>query len=194
MPSAQIYLILSRHPSQSSIAFGRSSGLHPVSAESCCVYVRAGRPAFVRPYEGVHRSTSLTSSSLLLQQCPACLVRLILIVFLTSGRWPYSCCFVGCYLFIGKYMYMCTLCMYMYIRISIYIYKTGSGLNEEKTLHSSSTPSTLLSCVYSELFYPLDRKKSCYLLVWFGLVWFLCLWHINLWRLFNAKVILQEEQ
>ena len=42
----------------------------------------------VRPCEGVHRSTSLRSSSLLLQQCPACLVRLILIVFVMGGRWP----------------------------------------------------------------------------------------------------------
>ena len=40
------------------------------------MYVRAGRPAFARPCEGVHKSTSLMSSSLLLQQCPACLVRL----------------------------------------------------------------------------------------------------------------------
>ena len=36
------------------------------------------------------------SSSLLLMQCPACLVRLTLIVFVMGGRWPYSCCFVGC--------------------------------------------------------------------------------------------------
>ena len=36
------------------------------------------------------------SSSLLLQQCLACLVRLILIVFVMGGRWPYSCCFEGC--------------------------------------------------------------------------------------------------
>ena len=93
--SARIFLTLS-HPPLSSIAFGRSSGLHPVSAQSCCIYVRAGRPAFARPYEGVHRSTSITSSSLLLQQCPACLVRLIFIVFVTGGRWTYSCCFVGC--------------------------------------------------------------------------------------------------
>ena len=34
-------------------------------------------------------------SSLLLQECPACLVRLTLIVFVMGGRWPYSCCFVG---------------------------------------------------------------------------------------------------
>ena len=38
--------------------------------------------------------TSL-SSSLLLHQCPTCLVRLILIFFVMVGRWPYSCCFVG---------------------------------------------------------------------------------------------------
>ena len=35
------------------------------------------------------------SSSLLLQQCPACLVRLTLIVFMMGGRWPYSSCFVS---------------------------------------------------------------------------------------------------
>ena len=67
---------------------GRSSRLHPVSAQSCGMSVRAGRPAFPRPCEGVHRTTSLTSSSLLLQQCPACLVCLILIVFVMGGRWP----------------------------------------------------------------------------------------------------------
>ena len=41
---------------------------------------------------GVH----LMSSSLLLQQCPACLVRLTLIVFVMRSRWPYSWCLVGC--------------------------------------------------------------------------------------------------
>ena len=42
----------------------------------------------------VHRRTSLMSSSLFLQQCPACLVHLTLIVFMIGGRWPYSCCVV----------------------------------------------------------------------------------------------------
>ena len=50
------------------------------------MYVRAGRPAFSRLYVGVHRSTSLMSSSLLLQQCTACLVRLAWIVFVAGGR------------------------------------------------------------------------------------------------------------
>ena len=96
VPPVQISLTLSRHSSLSFIASGRSSGVQLVSSQSCCMYVRAGRPAFVRPYEGVHMSTSLMSSSLLLQQCPACLVRLAWIVFVMGGRWPYSWCFVWC--------------------------------------------------------------------------------------------------
>ena len=92
---ARISLTLSRHFSQSFIASGRSSGLHPVSSHSCCMYVLPGRPAFARPYLGVHRSLSLMNSSLLLQQRPPCLVRLTWIVFVMGGRWPYSCCFVG---------------------------------------------------------------------------------------------------
>ena len=97
VPLARIFLILSRHFSLSFIASGRSSGLHPVSSQSCCMYVRAGRPAFAWPSAGVHRSTSLMSSSLLLQQCPACLVHLTWIVFMVGGRWPYSWCLEGCY-------------------------------------------------------------------------------------------------
>ena len=84
VPPAGISLTLSRHSSLSFIASGWSSGLHPVSSHSCCMYVLAGRPAFARPYVGVHRSTSLMSVSLLLQQCPACLLRI------TCG------CFLGC--------------------------------------------------------------------------------------------------
>ena len=91
---ARISLTLSRHSSLSFIALGRSSGQHPVSSHSCWMYVRAGRPAFARPCVGIHNSTSLMSSSLLLQQCPACLARLTWIVI--GGRWPYSWCLVGC--------------------------------------------------------------------------------------------------
>ena len=76
MPPARISQNLSRHFSLSFIASGRFSGLHHVSSHSCCMYVRAGRPAFARPYVGVHWSISLMSSLLLLQQCPACLFRL----------------------------------------------------------------------------------------------------------------------
>ena len=86
MPLARISLTLSRHFSLSFIASGRSSGLHPVSSHSCWMYVRADRPAFAWPYVGVHRSTSLMSSFLRLQQCPACLVCLTWIVL---RRWKY---------------------------------------------------------------------------------------------------------
>ena len=95
VPQARISLTLSRHFSLSFIASGRSSGPYPVSSHSCWMYVRAGRPAFARLYVGVHRSKSLLSSSLHLQQWPACLVRLTWIVFVMGGRWPYSWCLVG---------------------------------------------------------------------------------------------------
>ena len=90
VPPARISLSFSCHFSLSFIASGRSSGLHNVSSHSCCMYVRAGRPAFAQPYVVVHRSTSLMSSSLLL------LVRLTWIVIVMGGRYLYSWCFVGC--------------------------------------------------------------------------------------------------
>ena len=96
VPPVRISLTLSRYFSLSFTTSSRSSGLHPISSESCCIYVRDGRPAFAWPYVGVHRSTSLMSSSVLLQQCPACLVRLTWIVFGMGDRWPYSWRFVGC--------------------------------------------------------------------------------------------------
>ena len=97
VPLARIFLTLSGYFSLSFIASGRSSGLHLVSSHSCWMYVPAGRPAFALPYVGAHRSTSHMSSSLLLQLCPACLVRLTWIVFVMGGRWPYSWYLVGCY-------------------------------------------------------------------------------------------------
>ena len=37
------------------------------------------------------------SSSLLLQQCPACLARLTCKIFVMGGKWPYNWCLVGCF-------------------------------------------------------------------------------------------------
>ena len=96
VPPARLSLTLSRHHSQSFIASGRSSGQHPVSSHSCSMDVRVGHPDFTRRYVGVHRSISLMSSSLLPQQCPACLVRLTWIASVMGGRWPYSWCLVVC--------------------------------------------------------------------------------------------------
>ena len=69
----RICLTLSRHLSLSSITHRRSSMLYPVSAQSCCIYVLAGHPAFVCPYQVVHWSMTLMNSCLLLQERPECL-------------------------------------------------------------------------------------------------------------------------
>ena len=135
MLAARISLTLFRHSSLSFIALGRSSGQQPVSSHSCWMYVRAGRPAFARPCVGIHKSTSLMSSSLLLQQCPACLVRLTWIVFVIGGRWPYSWCLVGCcrqdllriarsiiYIYIDIYIYIYIYIYWWPLHIYIYIY------------------------------------------------------------------------
>ena len=52
VPPARISLTLSRHFSISFITSGRSSGLHPISSHSCCMYIRADHPAFAWPYTG----------------------------------------------------------------------------------------------------------------------------------------------
>ena len=92
---AQIPLTLFHHPSLSSLRLSRSSMLHPVLVQSCCRYVLAGRPTLAHPCEGFDRSASLMSSSLFLQQCPACFDRLIWMVFEMGGRCPHSYWFVG---------------------------------------------------------------------------------------------------
>ena len=94
---AWISMTISLHPSLSLIILGRSSMQHPVSAQSWSMYVFAGRPTLACPCASFHRRKSLMSSSLLLQQCPACLVRLTRMVWVICGRWPYSCFLVGCY-------------------------------------------------------------------------------------------------
>ena len=83
---AQISLTLSCHLSLLCISPSRSSRLQPVSAQICCRYLLAGHPTLACLFEGVHRSISLMSPPLLFQQCPACLVRLIWMVFVVGGR------------------------------------------------------------------------------------------------------------
>ena len=82
---ARISPTLSCYSSLSSIAPSRPSKLHHVPLKSCCRYILVGRPTLARLCEGVHRSTSLMSSSLLLQKCPACLVHIIWMVFEMDG-------------------------------------------------------------------------------------------------------------
>ena len=89
---ARISWTLSRHLSLSSIAPGRSSRLHPVLAQSCFRSVLVCHPTLDHPCEVDHWSVYefvFTSPAVYL-------IRLILMVFEMSGRWPYRCCFVGC--------------------------------------------------------------------------------------------------
>ena len=58
--------------------------------------VLIGRPTLLHFCKGVYRRTSFMSSSLLLQQCPACLIHFIWVVLEIGSRWPYRSCFVGC--------------------------------------------------------------------------------------------------
>ena len=62
MLPAGISLTLFRHPSLSSITPERSSRLHPVTAQICCIWVLAGCPTFARPCEGCHWSTYFSSN------------------------------------------------------------------------------------------------------------------------------------
>ena len=58
--------------------------------------VIAGRLTLARPYERIQKRTSLMSLSLLLQKCQVYLIRPSRMVLKMGGKWPYSCCFVGC--------------------------------------------------------------------------------------------------
>ena len=86
MPLARISLTLSRHFSLSFIDSGRSSGLHPESSHSCCTYVRAGRPAFARPYVG----SDIIQTSLSFQISESLLLRYY-IRFVNLFIYPMSC-------------------------------------------------------------------------------------------------------
>ena len=111
---AWISLTLFHRCSLSFNASVRSSGLHPVSSHSCLNVCSCSSCSFCPAICGVPRSTCLMSSSLLLQQLPACLVRLTWIVFLMGGRWPYSWCIVGvaartCSILLAAFLCNCRL-------------------------------------------------------------------------------------
>ena len=107
----------------------------PAGLSGCVLnYVLAGHPTLARQHDRVHWRTLLMSWFLLLQQCPACLVRLIWMVFEMDGRWPYRCCFVGCCfqdLFnIARSILVQLLSSFIYIYIYIYIYICSDNARE----------------------------------------------------------------
>ena len=70
---------------------------HPFLSAGLHDYIRTELLPVSFCCEGVQRRMSLMSLSLLFQQCPTCLVHLIWMVLEMGGRWPYICCFMGCY-------------------------------------------------------------------------------------------------
>ena len=111
---ARISLINSRHFSLSFIASGLSSGLHPVLYIAAVCTFELVVLLSPWPHVGVHRSTSLTSSSLLIMQCPACLVRLTCIVFLRGGKCRIVGVFLGvvartCSILLSSFLCSCRL-------------------------------------------------------------------------------------
>ena len=69
------------------IASGRSSGLHPRILTKLLYVGSSWSSCFLLGHvQGVYRSTSLMSSYLLLQQCPACLVRLTIYIYMGGGH------------------------------------------------------------------------------------------------------------
>ena len=79
------------HPSLPVITLGKSCADTGCRLELINVFM--GWPTLVCPCVGVHRRTSLVSSSFLPQQFPACLIWMVCKM---RGKWPYSCCFVRC--------------------------------------------------------------------------------------------------
>ena len=65
--------------------------LHPGFIKRSWIWLLVGRPKLAYPCEDINRRTSL-----LLQQYPQCLVRLIWRVLEIGSRWLNSCCYVGC--------------------------------------------------------------------------------------------------
>ena len=139
----QIFPTLSHHSALSSITSSRSSRLHPVSILSYYCKVLVNQPTLAHLSEGVHRETSLMCSTLLFQQCPACLVHFVWMVLEMGGRWPYSCCFMGCCfqdLFkVAHIILVQFLCSFFSIRlVDVHVMHP---YNRSEKRHESSSPS-----------------------------------------------------
>ena len=84
-------------------------------------WVLVGRPTHARPCEGVHRKTSLMSSSLLLHWCSSYFFRRIWMVLEMWAWWLYCCCFwyiaslvcsiwLVAFLFRSRLFFLCSFC------------------------------------------------------------------------------------
>ena len=88
--SVRISQTLSRHPSLWSIAFGKSSGQHPVSSQICCSSWTSCLCS------SMWRGSREYITYELVPTTPAVSRMSVSTNFDSFRRWPYSCCFVGC--------------------------------------------------------------------------------------------------
>ena len=164
LPLSRISLTLSRHSSLSSIAFSRSSKLHTVSIQSCCRYVQAGRPTPARPCHGVHKRTSVMSSSLLLEQWTEC-----------HGRQNFQVCVCVC---------VCVIfCCYCWSKDSKY-FKMNMSIKRFVFLKNH------LFCSYIRLCFQLvafAREHMWHKAIWMGHAIRLELSHVGLLGLTNLR-------
>ena len=70
--------------------------LHTVSTKNWYMSVFTGQLILGCPCVGIYRKILLMISSLLNQQCPACLVHLTWRVCEIEGKWQYNCFFMEC--------------------------------------------------------------------------------------------------
>ena len=129
---------ISHYPSLSSIIPGRSYRLHPVSAQSWCIYIFTGQSTLVCPYVGIHKRMLLMSWSFNSSGQHVLFVLLGLLFFCEmETKWPYSCCFVSCFFhdlfktalnifgsFLSSFFSMCFMCVCKQnLTIDVKIYK-----------------------------------------------------------------------
>ena len=127
--------------------------------------VLVGRLAFARPYEVLHRSMLLMSSSLLLKQCPACLVRLTMIVFVMGGSWPYSCCFGGvitrtCSILLAVFLCNCRQSFSPSLNDSIDILLNERGINFPTSCRRFHKPLTFLKIKFRRNIPKFSRRSA----------------------------------
>ena len=118
--------------------------------------------------------TSLMSSSLLLQQCPACLVCLTLIVFVMGGRWPYRWGFVGCYLQDLLKAFLCSCRQAFSPSVSVHVVHSHSSID---TTAAWKRYTSYHNCKKNKPWNNYTKKKKK---------------KINLWWLFKAKSCLHR--
>ena len=87
------------------------------------------------------------SSSLLLQQCPTCLVHLTWMALKMGGKWPYNCCFVGS-CFEDLFSIACSILMQF---LSSFFHIRFVSIN---VLHLCNSTDTSSAC-----------EKSCFILL-----------------------------